>query len=175
VVRALTKPLADLYACFTAFPILSGMATLARSTVSQQAALELIVIHTNISDTLHALKTAAQLAQDLSARIRLLVLEIVPYPLPLHHPDVSLPYTQRRFRTLAEDVAIETIVDIHLVRDPQKALDSILEPHSVIVMGAKRSWWPTANRRTAKRLERAGHQVIYAGHRGYAMPELAPR
>jgi len=138
------------------------MATLARSIVSQQAALELIVIHTNISATLHALKTAAHLAQDLSARIRLLVLEIVPYPLPLHQPDVSLPHTRRRFRTLAENATIETTVDIHLVRDPQKALDSILEPHSVIVMRAKRSWWPTAHGRVAKRLERAGHQVVYA-------------
>jgi hypothetical protein len=139
------------------------MATLVRSIVSQQAALEVVVLHTNTSDTLHFLKTAAQLAQDLSAKIRLLVLEVVPYPLPLHQPDVSVPYTQRRFRTLAENAAIETIVDIHLVRDPQKALDSLLEPHSVVVMGAKRRWWPTANDRMAKRLERAGHQVVYAG------------
>jgi hypothetical protein len=138
------------------------MATLARSIVSQRATLEVVVLHTNTSDTLHALKTAAQLAQDLSARIRLLVLEVVPYPLPLHQPDVSLPYTQRRFRTLAENAVIETIVDIHLVRDPQKALDSILEPQSVVVMGSRRGWWPTAHRRMAKRLERAGHQVVYA-------------
>jgi hypothetical protein len=146
-----------------AFPILSGMATLARSVVSQQATLEVVVLHTKITETLDALKTAAQLAQNLSARIRLLVLEVVPYPLPLHQPDVSLRYTQRRFRTLAENASIETTVDIHLVRDPQKILDSVLEPHSIVVMGARRAWWPMANRRMARRLERAGHQVVYAG------------
>ena len=146
-----------------AFPILSGMATLARSVVSQQATLEIVVLHTRISETLHALKTAAQLAQDLSGRIRLLVLEIVPYPLPLHRPDVSLPSTQRRFRTLAENTAIETAVDIHLVRDPQKALESVLEPHSIVVMGGRRTWWPSAHSRVAKRLERQGHQVVFAG------------
>jgi hypothetical protein len=139
-----------------AFPILSGMATV----VSQQATLEVVVLHTKISETLHALKTAAQLAQGLSGRIRLLVLEVVPYPLPLHQPDVSLPYTQRRFRTLAEKASIETTVDIHLVRDPQKVLDSVLEPHSIVVVGARRSWW---RNRTGKRLERMGHQVVYAG------------
>jgi len=136
------------------------MATLARSVISQQAALEVVVLHTKISETLHALKTAAQLAQDLSGRIRLLVLEVVPYPLALDRPAVSLPYTQRRFRTLAENASIETIVDIHLVRDPQKVLDSVLEPHSIVVVGARRSWWRD---RTGKRLARKGHQVVYAG------------
>jgi len=145
-----------------AFPILSGMATLARSVISQQATLEVVVLHTKISETLHALKTAAQLAQDLSGRIRLLVLEVVPYPLALDKPDVCLPYTQRRFRTLAADVSIETTVDIHLVRDREKVLDSVLEPHSIVVMGARPRWW-TANRRLARRLERRGHQVVYAG------------
>jgi hypothetical protein len=137
------------------------MATLARSVVSQQGTLEVVVLHTKITETLHALKTAAQLAQDLSARIRLLVLEVVPYPLSLDQPDVALPHTQRRFRTLAANASIETTVDIHLVRDPQKVLDSILEPHSIVVMGARRAWWPSANRRMAKRLERLGHHVVY--------------
>lgn len=125
--------------------------------------MEVVVLHTTVSGTLQALKTAARLAQGLSARIRLLVLEVVPYPLPLHQPDVSLPATQKRFRTLAENASIETSVDIHLVRDPERVIDSVLEPHSVVVVGAHRTWWPTASGRLAKRLERRGHQVIYAG------------
>lgn len=139
------------------------MATFARSVVSRQATLEVVVLHTSTSETLHALKTAAQLARGLSARIRLLVLEVVPYPLPLHQPAISLSYTRRCFRTLAENASIETTVDIHLVRDPVKVLDSLLEPHSVVVMGGRRTWWPTARNRIAKRLERTGHQVVYAG------------
>lgn len=124
--------------------------------------MEIVVLHTTVSETLAALKTAAHLAQGLSARIRLLVLEVVPYPLPLDQPDVTLPFTHRRFRTLAENTSVETSVDIHLVRDRDKLLESILEPHSLVVLGAHRSWWPTANGKLAKRLERAGHQVVYA-------------
>ena len=139
------------------------MATLARSIVSQQAAMEIVVLHTTIAETLEALKSAAQLAHGLSARIRLLVLEVVPYPLPLDQPQVTLPFTSRRFRTLADNVAVETNIDIHLVRDPDKTIESVLEPHSVIVMGAPRSWWPNAHRRVAKRLERMGHQVVLVG------------
>lgn len=138
------------------------MATLARSIVSQQATMEIVVLHTKVAETLTALKTAANLAQDLSARVRLLVLEVVPYPLPLERPDVTLPFTHRRFRTIAERASVETSIDIHLVRDREKSIESLLEPHSVVVLGAHRSWWPTATARLAKRLARAGHQVVYA-------------
>jgi hypothetical protein len=124
--------------------------------------MEVVVLHTNIKETLEALKTAALLAHGLSARIRLLVLEVVPYPLPLDQPNVPLPFTRRRFRTLAENIAIETTIEIHLVRDPDKSIESILEPHSVIVIGAYRAWWPNAHSRVAKRLERMGHQVVYS-------------
>ena len=124
--------------------------------------MEVVVLHTTIVETLQALKTAAHLAHGLSARIRLLVLEVVPYPLPLDRPNVPLPFTRRRFRTLAADASIETNVDIHLVRDPDKTIESVLEAHSVIVMGAHRTWWPNAHSRVARRLERLGHQVIFA-------------
>jgi hypothetical protein len=142
------------------------MAVAMQSIVAQQATMEVVVLHTNIAETLRALKTAALLANDLSARIRLLVLEVVPYPLPLDQPAVPLNFTRRRFRTLAQDISIDTTLDIHLVRDPDKTIESILEPHSVVVMGGHRSWWskawPNAHSRVAKRLERLGHQVVFA-------------
>jgi len=115
------------------------------------ASLEVVVLHTTIPETLAALKTAARLADGLAARIRLLVIQVVPYPLPLDRPPVALPFTQRRFHTMAEGVAIETHVDIHLVRDRDLALASLLEPYSTVVTGGKR----------LKSLERAGHEVIY--------------
>ncbi|MGA3201270.1 MAG: hypothetical protein ABSF12_02120 [Bryobacteraceae bacterium] len=138
------------------------MATEVRSIVSLQATMEIVVLHTTIAETLQALKTAARLADGLSARIRLLVLEVVPYPLPLDRPHVPLAFTRRRFRTLAANSSIETNIDIHLVRDPDQTIESILEPHSVVVMGAHRSWWPNAHSRVAARLERLGHQVVFA-------------
>lgn len=138
------------------------MAAHARSIVAQQASLEVVVLHTTTTETLEALKTAAHLARGLSGRIRLLVLEVVPYPLPLDRPTVPLPFTQRRFRTLADNATIETNVDIHLVRDRTCSIEAMLEPHSVIVMAIHRTWWPSAQCRLAKHLERAGHQVVYA-------------
>ena len=135
------------------------MATRAPSIISLQATMEIVVLHTTVPETLAALKTAAHLAHGLSARIRLLVLEVVPYPLPLDHPDVTLPFTHRRFRTLAENASVETYVDIHLVRDREKALASILEPHSIVVIGSHRNWWPN---KLTKCLKRTGHQLVWS-------------
>ena len=125
--------------------------------------MEVVVLYTTVQETLKALKMAAHFAHDLSARIRLLVLEVVPYPLPIDQPDVTLPFTQQRFRTLAESASIETKVDVHLVRDPLRTIDSVLEPHSVVVLGGRCPWWPTAQGRLAKQLKRTGHMVVYAG------------
>jgi hypothetical protein len=134
-----------------------------------EAPLEVVVLHSTTSATLHALRTAAQLAEGLAARIRLLVLETVPYPLPVNTPQVPVEFTQRRFRTVAAETSIDTRVDIRLGRDKTQMLESALRPHSLVVLSAKHSWWPTAQRRrarrTAKRLELLGHQVVVCtGH-----------
>jgi hypothetical protein len=42
-------------------------------------------------------------------------------------------------------------------------LESALKPHSLVVMAAKTAWWPTAEKRLAKRLERIGHHVVVCG------------
>lgn len=124
------------------------------------APLEVIVLHTTTNATLQALRTAARLAEGLAAHIRLLVLEIVPYPLPLNTPQVPVDFTQRRFRTVASDTSIDTHVDIRLGRDKAQMLESALKPHSLVVLTAKSGWWPTAEKRLAKRLEHQGHQVV---------------
>jgi hypothetical protein len=138
------------------------MAAHVRSIVSIQASVEVVVLHTTLTETIQALKAAAELAHGLSARIRLLVLEVAPYPLPLDQPNVPLAFTQRRFRTLADHAAIETNVDIHFVRDREVSINSILEPHSIVVIGGHQTWWPTAQSRLARYLERIGHQIVFA-------------
>jgi hypothetical protein len=122
--------------------------------------LEVIVLHTTTGATLQALRTAARLAEGLAARIRLLVLEVVPYPLPVSAPPVSSEFTHRHFRTVALETKIETDVDIRLGRDKTQMLESALKPRSLVVIAAKSRWWPSAEKRLAKRLERTGHQVV---------------
>jgi len=124
--------------------------------------LEVVVLHTTTKGTLQALRTAAALAQGLAARIRLLVPQTVPYPLPLASPSIPKDFTERRFRTVASEVAIETYIDIRLCRDRRVLLESALKPRSLVVLSGRRSWWPTSESRLARRLRHLGHQVVFA-------------
>ena len=124
--------------------------------------LEVVVMFTDVPRTLTALRIAAQLAHNLNGRIRLVAPQVVPYPLPLESPPVANEFSERRFHTLADHAPVETSVELYLCRDRDDALLQALEPESLIVIGARLSWWPTHERALARRLRREGHQVILA-------------
>jgi hypothetical protein len=124
--------------------------------------LEVVVLHTDTKGTLEALKAAASLAGGLNERIRLLVPQIVPYPLPVDTPDVPVGITRRRFQAVVAGARIETVVDIRYGREKGQILESALRPHSVVVLGGRRGWWPSQENRLAHRLERMGHHVVFA-------------
>ena len=133
------------------------------STAEQSdSRLNVSVVFTSIEATIAALKKAAGLASRLNAHITLLVPQIVPYPLPLTSPPVLLDFNERRFRVLAEQSAVETRVCLYLCRDRWETLTVVLKPRSVVVLGGRKRWWPTAEKRLAHRLRRAGHEVVFA-------------
>lgn len=122
--------------------------------------LNISVVFTSVNATLGALKEAANLASNLGGRITLLVPQIVPYPLPLADPPVLSEFSQRRLRVIASDCRVETTVSIYLCRDPVETLKSVLKPHSLVLVGSRKRWWPTAEKRLASKLRRAGHEVV---------------
>jgi hypothetical protein len=120
------------------------------------ARLGVVVIFTSVESTVHALRRAGALATRLSAHITLVVPQVVPYPLPLTSPPVLLDFSERRFRVIAAESPVDTTVRLYLCRDQMETLAAVLEPHSLIVLGGRKRWWPTEE----KRLARAGHEVI---------------
>jgi len=122
--------------------------------------LRIKVVFTSVEHTLLALKRAAAVAHDLNASITLIVPQIVPYPLPLSSPPVLLEFNERRFRVIANESTVDTTVRIYLCRDRTDMLNSVLEPHSVVVLGIREGWWPNSDKRLARVLRRAGHEVI---------------
>ena len=50
---------------------------------------------------------------------------------------------------------------IYLCRDRVETLTAVLSPHSLVVIGGRKRWWPTAEKRLARKLRRAGHEVIF--------------
>jgi hypothetical protein len=124
--------------------------------------LEVFVVFTNSSGTVAALQLADRLAKKLEARLRLLMLYEVPYTLPLTKPAVPVGFLEDQLRALASAVPMEIAAHVYLCRDKWRTLPLVLRPHSLVIVGGKRRWWPTPEQRLARALTRNGHQVVFA-------------
>jgi len=123
--------------------------------------LNVAVVFTSVESTLAALKEAGGLANSLGTRIKLVVPQVVPYPLPLDSPPVLVEFNENRFRVIARESPVETSVQIYLCRDPFEMLASVLRPGSIVVLGGRKRWWPTKEERLARQLRRAGYEVLF--------------
>jgi hypothetical protein len=128
-----------------------------------QPALAVTVLYTAVRPTLGALRRAASLARDLGASIRILNVRAVPYPLPLENPPTDREVLARNIRTLADGQAITTLIEICYGRDIVDSLLESLSPNSIVLIGVRRSWWPSRELRWAKKLTQCGHHVIVVG------------
>lgn len=138
----------------------TGRRTPARSGDSEHR-LDVAVVFTSAAATIAALRKAGALADRLSARITLVVPQVVPYPLPLESPPVLLDFSEQRLREIASESPVETTVQIYLCRDGLETLKAVLTPRSLVVIGGRRRWGPTREKALARRLRRAGHEVIF--------------
>jgi hypothetical protein len=123
--------------------------------------LNIAVVFTSVESTLAALKEAGNLANSLGARIKLVVPQVVPYPLPLETPPVLVEFNENRFRVLASESPVETNVHIYLCRDRFETLTSVLKPGCIVVVGGRKRWWPTKDEILARQLRRAGYEVLF--------------
>jgi hypothetical protein len=124
--------------------------------------LEVTVIFTDGRGTLAALQRADRLAPQLEAYIRLLMAYEVPYALPLTRPAVPVQFLEGQIRDLVGKTRLQVAAHICLCRDKRRALELLLRPHSLVVMGGERHWWLSSARKLARTLEKNGHEVIFA-------------
>jgi hypothetical protein len=122
--------------------------------------LDISVVFTTVEPTLAALRAAGNLAAGLGGRISLIVLQIVPYPLPLASPAVPVAFNERHLRVIAGDARVDTSVTVYLCRDAMETLRSVLTAHSLVIIGSGKAWWPTREKRLAAKLRHLGHQVV---------------
>ena len=124
--------------------------------------LEIVVVHTSVQATLTALTRAAALAKGLNARLRLVMMNVIPYPLPLDSPPVRSDFSERLIVEIASASPIETTVHLCMCRQRLETLIALLRPRSLLVIGGPKGWWPTKEEKLARELRRAGHEVILA-------------
>jgi len=126
--------------------------------------LHVIVVSTTAEGTVAALQTAKCLAENLGARIALLVTQIIPFQFPLEKPPVSVDFIQRRQAALVYQAGIfeeEVKIQILLCRDKELGLQRYLRPRSLVILGGKRHWWSWEERNLDRSLRQSGHHVIF--------------
>ena len=126
-----------------------------------ESGLEVAVVFTSPASTMAAVRKAGVLARPLNARISLLVPQVVPYPAPLETPPVLLDFSENCLRGIASQSLVPTAVHIYLCRDAVGTLQSVLPPHSLVVIGGRKRWLPTREQKLARTLVRSGHEVIF--------------
>jgi hypothetical protein len=86
----------------------------------------------------------------------------VPYALPLAKPPVPVEFLEGQIRNMAGKINLDVAAQVYLCRDKKRALDILMKPHSLVVIGGKKRWWPTSAQKLAQHLQKCGHNVIFA-------------
>jgi hypothetical protein len=122
--------------------------------------LEVNVVYTRLPGAAKTLHTASGLARGLGARVTVHVPQVIPYPLELKAPPVSVQFAEKLLLAIAGDQPVETNIQMYLCRDLTETIRRVLKPDSVVVIGGRKRWWPTPEKKLAAILRRDGHRVI---------------
>jgi hypothetical protein len=136
--------------------------------------LEVNVIFTDLQETAAALKFAQSFATELGAHLSLRAAVAVPFQLPLDQPPVSVAFLQDVMRKLVAQLnreAFHPTLHLYLCRDRVWALSKVLKPNSLVVIGGRKRWWPTAETRMARALQDKGYRVVFVDSRARSVSE----
>jgi hypothetical protein len=122
-----------------------------------QAELDLVVPYTNPDLTRAALDAADRMGAGLNAEIRLVKVQVVPYPMELSQSPVYLEFLKEQLAQFRPE--LPTVGEIRLARDFETGLSGTLTHDSVVILATKKRPWRTRTERLADSLRHAGHNV----------------
>jgi hypothetical protein len=131
-----------------------------RGTNGDHGQLEIDVLFTSPEATVEVLERAGTFLRGLNARINLIAVLTVPYTLALNNPPVSVAFTEQRLLEIAGQSPVDTTAYLYICRCPFETLASVLKPGSVLILAKRKRWWPTWERKLARKLESAGFQTL---------------
>ena len=108
-------------------------------------------------------KPSGKCAQAIEARrevLRFRSSQTVRNPLPLDKPPVCLEFDKQRLLEVAAHSPVEMSVQLCVCRFRLATLPSLLRPGSMLMIGSRKTWWPTWERKLAKELCRSGQDVV---------------
>jgi len=134
--------------------------TAAAISTAEDAGLSIVVPFTTPKQTRAALKHAAEMSSGLNGTIRLIDAVAIPIQRPISEPQVNGKFLKRRLEEMAEETGMPVHVDIVYTRDRMECLSRCLGVHSLVVIALRSLWWPSFERKLARFLRRAGHDVV---------------
>ena len=133
------------------------------------------VVATAFKGTCTALQAAIPLAKGLHARLKMVVPQIVPYPLSLDAPAEPAQFAAERYRKLLQQLGADAEVRLCFCRHPDDVILQMLPSHaSVVVGGPAGTWRASREERLARRLTHLGHRVVFAPIEERPREDVAP-
>ena len=120
--------------------------------------LDLVVPFTTPELTRVALDEANRMGKGLNATVRLVKVQVVPYPLELNQTPVHIDFLRSQLVRFHSE--LPAAGEVCLAREFQAGLAGTLGPDSVVILTSGKRLWRTRNQRLAASLGRAGHQVV---------------
>jgi len=119
------------------------------------------IVATGEEGTRRALREARRLADASNTRLVLLVPHVRP-AFSSAAEDETLAIDER-YRALAAAAGVDAIVRVCFCRRVDDVFHWMLGRRARVVVGGRlRRWWPTPAQRIAQRLQRLGHDVVFA-------------
>jgi hypothetical protein len=134
------------------------------------AELDLVVPFTSTALTRAALDAANRMGADLNPAIRLIRVQVVPYPLQISQSPVDIAFLKEQLAKLPSHSRVAA--EIRLARSMEDALFRTLGRGSVVVLASPKRPWTTRNERLAATLRRAGHTVVLVNPGARVAPSL---
>ena len=121
--------------------------------------LEVVIPYTGPETATAALARAAALTAGLNARIRLLAVQTMPYPVPFVSPSVVCAHLGEQLAELASHSTLMVKPQVVPALDRIEGFKCALKPGSTVLVASHRHVWRTEEEKLARALAEAGHKV----------------
>ena len=122
--------------------------------------IELVIPFTEPELTRAVMQRAVSLAAGLEARICLIAVHALPYPLPFICPSATHAFLVDQLLDLAGDCALPVASQVVLARSREEGFRDALQSEATVLVGTRPRLWRTSEERLAKMLAADGHRVM---------------
>ena len=124
----------------------------------REGRLDLVIPFTTPALTEAALNAAVRLGAGLHAGIRLLKIQVVPFPLDLRQSPVPVDFLKDQLRQFPSALPMKR--EIRFAREFEPGLRAALNRHSLVILATRKRPWRTRTERLAADLRRDGYTVV---------------